>query len=93
MSDSFLRGVYGECIIIYHGDGISSLYAHCDNGTRSRPTFEVKVGDTVRIYYGGEIMETYPARFDRKAERIEVLRENITFEKSEVALVRLRVEF
>ncbi len=39
---------FGNCVIIYHGDGISSLYAHCDNGTKSRPTYEVKVGDTVK---------------------------------------------
>ena len=39
---------YGECVIIYHGDGISSLYAHCDNTTKSRPVYEVKVGDNVK---------------------------------------------
>lgn len=39
---------YGNCVIIYHGNGISSLYGHCDNGNGSRPTFEVKVGDTVK---------------------------------------------
>ena len=39
---------YGNCVIIYHGNGISSLYAHCDNGTSSRPTYEVKVGDSVK---------------------------------------------
>lgn len=42
------NGGYGECVIIYHGDGISSLYAHCDNTTSSRPVYEVKVGDTVK---------------------------------------------
>ncbi len=40
---------YGECVIIYHGNGISSLYAHIDNTGRSgRPTYEVKVGDYVK---------------------------------------------
>lgn len=39
---------YGNCVIIYHGDGVSSLYGHCDNGNGSRPTFEVEVGDTVK---------------------------------------------
>lgn len=39
---------YGNCVIIYHGNGISSLYAHCDNGNSSRPTYHVKVGDSVK---------------------------------------------
>lgn len=42
------NGGYGNCVIIYHGNGISSLYAHCDNATSSRPIYEVKVGDTVK---------------------------------------------
>lgn len=43
------NGGYGECVIIYHGNGLSTLYAHCDNTGRSgRPTYEVKVGDTVK---------------------------------------------
>lgn len=42
------NGGYGECVIIYHGDGISSLYAHLDNTSSSRPVYEVKVGDTVK---------------------------------------------
>lgn len=39
---------YGNCVIIYHGNGVSSLYAHCDNATASRPVYEVNVGDTVK---------------------------------------------
>lgn len=39
---------YGECVIIYHGNGISTLYAHCDNTSKSRPVYMVKVGDTVK---------------------------------------------
>lgn len=42
------NGGYGECVIIYHGNGISSLYAHCDNTSSSRAVYEVKVGDTVK---------------------------------------------
>ncbi len=42
------NGGYGECVTIYHGSGISSLYAHCDNTTSSRPVYEVKVGDAVK---------------------------------------------
>lgn len=39
---------YGNCVIIYHGGGVSTLYGHCDNGGSSYPTFEVSVGDTVK---------------------------------------------
>ncbi len=39
---------YGNCVIIYHGGGVSTLYGHCDNGNGSRPTFEVSVGDSVK---------------------------------------------
>ena len=37
------NGGYGECVIIYHGKGNSTLYGHLDNGA-----YNVKVGDTVR---------------------------------------------
>lgn len=37
------NGGYGECIIIYHGKGNSTLYGHLDYGA-----YNVKVGDTVR---------------------------------------------
>lgn len=37
------NGGYGECIIIFHGRGNSTLYGHLDYGA-----YNVKVGDTVR---------------------------------------------
>ena len=40
------NGGYGECIIIYHGKGNSTLYGHLDNLSGS--PYNVKVGDTVR---------------------------------------------
>ncbi len=42
------NGGYGNCVIIYHGGGVSSLYAHCDNATGSRPIYEVSVGQQVK---------------------------------------------
>ena len=40
------NGGYGECIIIYHGKGNSTLYGHLDNLSGS--PYNVKLGDTVR---------------------------------------------
>ena len=37
------NGGYGECVIIYHGKGNSTLYGHLDYGA-----YNVKVGDAVR---------------------------------------------
>ncbi|MBO5869460.1 MAG: peptidoglycan DD-metalloendopeptidase family protein [Clostridia bacterium] len=43
------NGGYGECVVIYHGNGVSTLYAHCDNTSQHiRPVYEVKVGDSVK---------------------------------------------
>ena len=39
---------FGECVIIYHGNGISTVYAHCDNTSKKRPIYEVKKGETVK---------------------------------------------
>lgn len=39
---------FGNCVIIYHGNGISTLYGHCDNAYNGKPVFEVSVGDTVK---------------------------------------------
>lgn len=52
-------GGYGECVIVYHGNGISSLYAHIDNSGKNgdlpykskangKPTYCVKEGDSVK---------------------------------------------
>lgn len=42
------NGTFGECVIIYHGNGISTIYAHCDNTSKTHPIYEVKAGDTVK---------------------------------------------
>lgn len=39
---------YGNCVIIYHGSGVSTLYGHCDNAYGGRPAFEVSEGDAVK---------------------------------------------
>ncbi len=41
-------GGYGNCVSVYHGNGLSTLYAHCDYGNGSRPTFNVSVGQSVK---------------------------------------------
>ena len=55
-------------------------------------SYQLKVGDLVKINFRYEkswddnsvkIMESYPAKFDRKAGRIEALRENISFFKDD----------
>ena len=55
-------------------------------------SYVLKAGDFVCINFkskkswdekGVQIMETYPAKFDRKATSIEALRENISFEKTD----------
>lgn len=55
-------------------------------------SYQLKPGDLVAINFKYEkswddqgvcVMETYPARFDRKAGHIEALRENISFEKTD----------
>lgn len=38
------NGSFGECVIIYHGNGISTVYAHCD----TRYGYKVKKGDVVK---------------------------------------------
>lgn len=35
------NGGYGKCVVVNHGSGITTLYAHCSS-------FEVSVGDTVK---------------------------------------------
>lgn len=42
------NGSFGQCVIVYHGNGISTIYAHCDNTSKTRPIYEVKVGDSVK---------------------------------------------
>lgn len=55
-------------------------------------TYQLKVGDLIKINFkyakswddnSVKIMESYPAKFDRKAGQIEALRENISFGKTD----------
>ena len=55
-------------------------------------SYQLKEGDLIKINFkyaqawdetGVTVMETYPARFDKKAGHIEVLRESISFEKAD----------
>ena len=72
---------YEQCTADFDG--------HEENGNGS---YTLKTGDFVAIHFkyktgwdenSVKIMECYPARFDRKANAIEALMENIAFEKVE----------
>ena len=86
---------YGE-VEIPDNDGCFSPFDEYTPDDQEDGTYQLKPGDLVVIYFRLEkswddnsvkIMETYPAKFDRKAERIEVLRENIAFEKNDSGYV------
>ena len=86
---------YGE-VEIPDNDGCFSPFDEYDSEDDENYSYQLKHGDLVVIDFKYEkswddnsvkIMETYPAKFDRKAERIEVLRENIAFEKNDSGYV------
>lgn len=69
-------------------DGCCSCFDGCDE----EKNYRIKAGDLVAIHFRYEkgwddnsvrVMESYPARFDRKAYLIEALRENISFTKAD----------
>lgn len=80
---------YGE-IEIPENEGCCSCFdGHEENDNH---TYQLKIGDLVKINFkyekswddnGVQIMESYPAKFDRKAGLIEVLEENIFFGKTD----------
>ena len=75
-------------VVIPESEGVCSCFdGHGENEDKS---YSLKAGDLVAINFRYEkswdensvkIMESYPARFDRKAHLIEALQENISFAK------------
>ena len=75
-------------VVIPESEGCCSCFdGHEENDDK---TYQLKVGDLVSINFRYEkswddnsvrIMESYPAKFDRKAHLIEALKENISFAK------------
>ena len=81
-------------VVIPESDRYCSCFdGHEENGDK---TYQLKEGDLIAINFrykkswddnSVKIMETYPAKFDRKAHLIEVLKENISFGKNDVGYV------
>ena len=81
-------------VAIPESEGCCSCFdGHEENDDKN---YQLKVGDLVAINFRYEkgwddnsvkIMESYPARFDRKAHLIEALKENISFAKTDVGYV------
>ena len=84
---------YGE-VEIPENDGCCSCFdGHEPNDDH---TYQLKAGDLIKINFKYEkswdensvkIMESYPAKFDRKAGLIEALEENIYFAKTDAGYV------
>lgn len=79
----------GDAVIPESDACCSCFDGHGENDDK---TYKLKVGDLVAIHFRYEkswddnsvqIMESYPARFDRKAHLIEALEENISFGKTD----------
>lgn len=81
-------------VVIPESEGCCSCFdGHEENEEKN---YQLKVGDLVSINFRYEkswddnsvqIMESYPARFDRKAHLIEALKENISFSKNDSGYV------
>jgi len=81
-------------VVIPESEGCCSCFdGHEENDDK---TYQLKEGDLVSINFRYEkswddnsvqIMESYPAKFDRKAHLIEALKENISFSKNDSGYV------
>jgi len=81
-------------VVIPESEGCCSCFdGHEENDKKN---YQLKIGDFVSIHFRYEkswddnsvqIMEMYPAKFDRKAHLIEVLQENISFGKTDSGYV------
>ncbi len=81
---------YGE-VKIPENDGYCSCF---DGHGEEEPPYYLRPGDLVRVNFkyakgagGVTVMEKYPAEFDRKAGRIEVLRQNVFLDKNDTGYV------
>lgn len=79
-------------VLIPDCDRCVSLFDEYEDGETENDHYSLKAGDYVVINFRYEkswdensvkIMEMYPAKFDRKAESIEVLQENVSFGKTD----------
>ena len=84
---------YGE-VMIPENDGYCTCFD--GHGPNEENTYHLHPGDLIAINFkyeksyddhGVAIMETYPAKFDRKAGLIEVLRQDIKFDKTDSGYV------
>ena len=82
---------FGDVEIPEHSRCVS-LFDECEEGEAENNQCLLKAGDCVVINFRYEkswdensvkVMEIYPAKFDRKADSIEVLKENISFGKTD----------
>ena len=84
---------YGE-VEIPDNEGYCTCFD--GHGDEENASYHLRPGDLVKVNFkyekswddsGVTVMETYPAKFDRKAGRIEVLRQNIFLDKDDTGYV------